>query len=494
MPEPQRNAPRLPLAVLGAVSLLGYVFASLGLAGSGSAEDIRYFLTLFAGLFALYFLALSWARRGAITGARSLVPQILMWAALFRLAMLPAGLPQDSWPRDLLADLRSQEVTYRSHLLYDNDVWRYLWDGHVLSHGLNPYATSPAEFEARLDDEEPIAVDLFEDELWQDVFDRVSYGTYHTVYPPAAQGLFALSHLLAPGSILLWKLILVVLDLATCYLLVRLSRSRGLTPSSVLLYAWNPLLIKEIAGSGHLDAAMIYFLVLAVYGVEFGRPRLGLFAFGMATLSKITPILLLPLFLVRSRPRHWWVLGVTLAVGYLPFAGALDTMVRAILAFAREWVFNPGPWLLIYRTAEATGLPGRVIASLIGLAVTLGLIAWAVRSDDRSNAHLTSSAFAILGGYLIFGAAVMPWYLLWVLPFAALSLPPDGRLSRRPWVIAWTALTGLSLLSYQIYVDQVEHRWWLWVEYLGFFGIFAAAYAYCRSARLRSAALQNADA
>ena len=59
-------------------------------------------------------------------------------------------------------------------------------------------------------------------------------------------------------------------------------------------------------------------------------------------------------------------------------------------------------------------------------------------------------------------ATVMPWYLLWVLPLAALR---PGH--------AWMALTWLSLLSYLIYIDQVEHPWWLWTEFLIIFGILA---------------------
>ncbi len=59
---------------------------------------------------------------------------------------------------------------------------------------------------------------------------------------------------------------------------------------------------------------------------------------------------------------------------------------------------------------------------------------------------------------MVLSATVMPWYLLWALPFAALMRG-----------YAWTALTGLSLLSYLIYIDQVEHAWWLWAEFLTFF-------------------------
>ena len=65
---------------------------------------------------------------------------------------------------------------------------------------------------------------------------------------------------------------LTAFDLGTCLLLLSLLRARG-RPAAVILYAWNPLVLKELAGSGHLDAAMIFFLVLSIYLLDHGRPR-----------------------------------------------------------------------------------------------------------------------------------------------------------------------------------------------------------------------------
>ncbi len=476
------------LALLGALSLATYGWIAVHMEHTGGARDVWQFLAIFGGLFAAYSLAILWsARADRLTSIRRPVTpdpessraslQIIVWAALFRLALLPAGLPPanlppDAWTQDLAADLRSERIAYRSFLLYDNDVWRYLWDGHVNAAGFSPYSYSPAELEAMADDEDPRALTLFEQELWQDVFDRVSYEGYRTVYPPLAQGLFRLLHAVAPGSVFAWKAVVAAFDFGTCLLLLALLRGRG-RAAAVLIYAWNPLVLKELAGSGHVDAVMIFFLVLSIYCMDRGRRGAGLAAYGLAVLTKATPILLLGLYLKRTRPRHWAVLAVTLAAGALPFVASLEVMVRSILVFAREWVFNPGPWLLLRQAGERIGLDGRAVAGGASLAVTLALVAWTLRRDDGSTRRLISGSFLVLGGFLIFSAAVMPWYLLWVLPFAALRAGTANRGERTPGVLAWMVLTALSLLSYLIYVDQFEHLWWLWVEYLGFFGVLA---------------------
>ena len=39
----------------------------------------------------------------------------------------------------------------------------------------------------------------------------------------------------------------------------------------------------------------------------------------------------------------------------------------------------------------------------------------------------------------------------------------------RPWL--W--LTGLSMLSYLVYIDGIERAWWRWIEFGGFAMILA---------------------
>ena len=443
----------LPLTLMGAASLAGYVYAAFGLRGTGQTADILAFLGLFSGLFVLYFLAVFRSRRHSLAA----VPQILLWAFLFRLALLPAGLKPESWTADLAADVRSEEVTYRTFLLYDNDVWRYLWDGHVGAAGIDPYAYTPAEIEELAIEGEPELEALFEDEPWQDVFDQVTYQDYRTVYPPLAQLFFRTVHGIAPGSVFVYKAALALVDFATCCLLVLLLRRWG-RPESALFYAWNPLVLEEIAGSGHVDGLMIFFLVAAVWATVEGFRRLGLVAFALAVLVKLTPILLAGLFLRRNRPRDWVLLPLVGGLAYLPFLDSLPLIASGLKAFADEWVFNPGPWAFVHWIAtEGLGFSGRGVADAFAAGTTLAIVGWVLWRDDGRRDRLVTGALWILGSYVVLSATVMPWYLLWALPFAAV---------RRCW--SWLALTWLSLLSYLIYIDQVSHAWWRWAQFAPF--------------------------
>ncbi len=82
--------------------------------------------------------------------SRAALVQILLFAALFRILLLFAGLPPGEPLRD---DLAGRRIAYSRFLLYDDDAGvTPLRDGHVVSAGLDPYARSPQEIRDRYDD------------------------------------------------------------------------------------------------------------------------------------------------------------------------------------------------------------------------------------------------------------------------------------------------------------------------------------------------------
>ena len=158
---------------------------------TAAPRDVVGFVGVMAALFCLSLAAFVLARRAA----RAVVV-IVAFAAVFRVILVFAGLPADRRIEAAVDDLASRAVGVQPFLLYDNDVWRYLWDGHVGSCGINPYGFSPNEIEDRTPDD---ACPL-ESDLWWDVFDRVYFPDYRTIYPPVAQVYFRALHALAPAS------------------------------------------------------------------------------------------------------------------------------------------------------------------------------------------------------------------------------------------------------------------------------------------------------
>ncbi len=104
-----------------------------------------------------------------------------------------------------------------------------------------------------------------------DILERIHYGDLPTVYPPVSQLVFAAATLTTPNSVSatgrvgVMKVWLIGFDLATLLVVVSLLRLCRQPIALCLIYGWCPLLLKEVANSGHLDAIAVFLTTLAVY-------------------------------------------------------------------------------------------------------------------------------------------------------------------------------------------------------------------------------------
>ncbi|MEM9089579.1 MAG: glycosyltransferase family 2 protein [Cyanobacteria bacterium P01_F01_bin.53] len=124
-----------------------------------------------------------------------------------------------------------------------DDIWRYLWEGHIQIEGFNPYLLAPTT-----DVLEPLRFSWWE---------FINHPDHAAIYPPVTQLGFRFLAALNP-SVLLFKLAFTIADLGICGLLCRRFGYRA-----TLLYAWNPLVIYSFAGGGHYDSWFLLPLVAA---------------------------------------------------------------------------------------------------------------------------------------------------------------------------------------------------------------------------------------
>lgn len=349
-----------------------------------------------------------------------------------------------------------------------NDVWRYLWDGRVAIAGENPYRFEP---EAR-------RLAPVRDDVWS----RLDHRDVPTVYPPLALAAFSISAGL-PGSLWLWKGLVGLADLLTCWLLIRLCRQRGLPLSRVCWYAWNPLVVLETAGMGHVDALGVAAAVGAVawLGGSGSRGWISPLAAAAGALVKLAPLAAWPLWARASgRPARYLLLagGVT-ALALVPVVVSVGGVPPGLVTYAVSWEFNGPLYEPLWRSLDALavdrGLHGtldrikawtgeherwnrfypwvypRFLAKLLlaGLAAGVWLRSWWIRDPVRGSGFL-------FGGLLLSLATVYPWYLLWVLPWAAL-------LRWRSWLVA----SALAPLSYLASVDGAPLWPWVWLAIWG---------------------------
>ena len=176
---------------------------------------------------------------------------------------------------------------------YDSDMVRYVWDGRAQRFGYNPYAGGALRSGAR-----PHAHGRHR--AHAQPHDR-------TPYPPAAQLFFRLM-VTVWESARVMKAVLTILDMITIFFVWRWLRVTERPEWLVIGYAWNPLVILEVAHSGHIDALGAFWIAACAYAMARQRRGLAVVAYTLAVTTKLLPLVLAPLFIgrVRRAGRRAW--------------------------------------------------------------------------------------------------------------------------------------------------------------------------------------------
>ena len=468
-----------PLVVFAALVLSGAVyFSMLYLDAVNGWRPVLTFWVQIVVLFAIYlgtFLFL----RSKQKIHKSAIWLVIAGAVLFRLTLLPAGLPFDLTFSEKLegvkADVTGVEVAYEEYQLFDNDIWRYIWDGHVYANGINPYLYAPDD--ERLDtiagdDSESVATESFlvfsgsnDLEIWSEIRDNVNYAEVPTIYPPVSQFVFLISHTIAPGSVFMMKTTIVVFDLLALLFIGLTLRHFKLPMSYLILYAWNPLVLKVFAGSGHADSILVAFLCASIYFLVSKKRVIAAVMFALAISSKFTPIILFPLIAKRLGFKRSLLVPLVLVSTYLPFVGAGWGLFAGLSTFASEWQFNSGfVALLNYMLGILFSDPTSTVRAISGLTI-LAVVGYLFFKDDGTDQHLVGAIAATLGVMIVLSPTVMPWYLTWVIPFSIIS---------RQYIWLWFSF--LVFTAFHIMIYQIEYGLALWIEYGAFVVIAITGY------------------
>jgi alpha-1,6-mannosyltransferase len=430
------NARRGTLGLWLGASLLAYAWLGYG----QNRADFGTLLATFAALFGGYLLAL---RGDTLASERYLLGA----AALFRLTFLLAV--------PALSD----------------DYVRFVWDGRWGAEGQNPYLILPIEYPDRA------------------LFSQLNSPGYYTVYPPLNQVFFALGAWLFPqnllGHLLVLRGVIFAGEAGTVALLHILLRRSGKPTRLALLYALNPLVIVELSGNLHFEGVALALLLLAVWKLETGRWWRAALAWSGAVAVKLIPLLFLP---VLVRRMEWGkalvfggVVGLVNVALFGPFLepALLRNFTSSLNLYFQKFEFNASLYYLVrevgfwwkgYNIIQKAG-PWLLAVSALGtgyLALRRG----------TSGAFPWTNLLFIHTLYLALATTVHPWYLTYLIGFAALTP------FRYPLV--WSAM---AVLSYATYANP-DFRENLWLTAIA----YAVVYGYLLWELRRQASNRFSDA
>jgi hypothetical protein len=382
------------LAAIGA-ALVVLVAGGLAILSLDQHAPVAWFMTTVCVAGLLWLLAVALVRRGGL-------PRWTIWMVIAVAVAMRA-------------------MTLAAPPLLSTDVYRYVWDGRVQFAGINPYRYLPIA---------PELAFLRDDT----VFPRINRADYaHTVYPPAAEMIYAVAAAITPG-VFGMKLMMTAFDALAMVVLAWLLRVAGREPAELLIYAWLPLTVWEFAGNAHIDAAAAGLLALTLLFAVRGRAVWTGIVLALATLTKFLPAVVLPAF---WRPRDWRLpiaFVVTLAVLYLPYV----TVGWRVFGFlggyvSEEGVENGHGIFLLQSLSSVVVLPGWAGAAYIVLALSVlaVLAAWFAFGGPlpaAPGARLLQQArqAVILGAVVLVAVSPhYPWYFAWLAPLACLAPLPS---------------------------------------------------------------------
>lgn len=330
--------------------------------------------------------------------------------------------------------------------LLSQDFSRFIWDGHLIADGINPYQFTPNELIAQYSSNSHMS-SLYE------IMGGLSQTNYSN-YPPFNQFFFYIASLFNPYEIEVLRTVIFAADLGVLWLLQKLIKGDKAN-LWIGLYFLSPLVIVEGVGNLHFESVMVFFFALAIWLIQKNRANLSGLFWSLSVFVKLIPLMFLPLFLNSFKQTKnlgfYLVFGGSSIVLLFPlFQGnefanfwatlqlwfsnfAFNGSLYKVGKFTAEYLFNYPAYKFITTYSAA------VSAMVFFTSFYLGI-------KDSSTKKALKNALLILSIYLFTTATVHPWYIITLLFLSVLN--------QQKFVVVWSASIFLSYLFYNGYSAQ----------------------------------------
>ncbi len=363
-------------------------------------------------------------------------------------------------------------ILYRILFLFSTptlsqDFYRFIWDGHAILSGINPYQYKPEVIINTI-------VSFPNAEYLYEKMGSLS-ASHFSNYPPVNQLFFAVAAFIGGKSILVstivLRIIIILSDIGIYYYGKKILIHFNKNTENIFWYFLNPLVILELTGNLHFEGVMLFFFVFGLYQLVAKKWIISAFFIAISIAVKLLPLLLLPLFFKYLGFKKS-VLFYTLIIGlnmlfFLPFLNTtlINNYVETISLWFTNFEFNASIYYLVREVGFY--MKGFNIIQTVGkitpIITILMVLFFAFIKKNNSVDKIAVNSLMVITLYLFISTTVHPWY---VINLVLLSV-----LTKYKFPIVWSFVIILSYYAYSVFPFK-ENMILIIVEYGIVFSVF----------------------
>ena len=347
------------------------------------------------------------------------------------------------------------------------DFFRFIWDGELVSHFINPYLNVPNTLIEQSDLVIANATEL------HNGMGSLS-ARHYSNYPPLNQLIFALAALLGGksilGSIIVMRGTIILADIGILYFGRKLLKNINQSPHLIFWYFLNPLVIIELTGNLHFEGAMLFFFVWSLYLLSVHKWQWAAVVYACSISVKLVPLLFLPLFLkyfkLKKSMLFYAIIGVTSLLLFAPFYSSefIANYSKTIGLWFSNFEFNAGLWNAIKHIGiQFDAKPWELIKTygkITPIITIAAVLLFAFLRKNQKLPVLITSMLWVLTLYYFISATVHPWYVIFLVVLTAFT--------KYRYAFIWSVTIVLSYFAYSV-SDFKENLWLLAIEYISVF-------------------------
>jgi alpha-1,6-mannosyltransferase len=330
-----------------------------------------------------------------------------------------------------------------------DDIYRYIWDGKVISNGINPYKYSAND---------PALNSLHSEILPK----KINHAEMQTIYPPYSQLMFYLAYTVFGENVYGIKLLLLLTELISIYLIFLLLKTLKLPLNNIALYALCPLPIMQFMIDGHIDGTGFPLLLLFLLFFITGKKLQSFLMAGLSITSKFISGIVLPFAFKDEKGKNRFLLiiipVIVFALSYIPFFSKNVFPFNSLIQFSSNWVANSSVFAVIFQVVK-DNQEARQISLILFIISAIVLY--------FSKKEFIGKVYLIFLLFFLFSPTVHIWYITWI----AVLLPICFKWSGLTFVVL-VNLVNILMIEYIQQGVWPTFSWIHVIEYVPVISVF----------------------